>query len=219
MDLHNLERKRWKSGRHGYFLSGVHYTKGDIILIHHGPHAGQGARVEAVNRVDRKLKQEYESGGQKIEDVEAKWDITVSLFNNRKQKAGVSPRQVSLFDPWTKQQRYHIQQPTLELAYAIMPDGEPSWEYFQQIAKEKEQAEKAKENQEPEEIEVELTSEQEEVEDDSEEGDLRSFSMESKLPNSPDLSNVSGETTETEKEVVELDVNNVQLLSSTSKRR
>lgn len=49
-DLHNIERKRFKKGREGIFVSGVHYSKGDIILIHHGPHTGQGAQVEMVYR-------------------------------------------------------------------------------------------------------------------------------------------------------------------------
>ena len=125
--LHHIEKKQWKQGNKGVFLSGFHYSKGDIVLIHHGPHAGQGARVEFVYRKDRKLKQEYEMGGHKIEDVEAKWDITVSLFNNTKQQASVSPRQISLFDPWTKQQRYHVPQPTTKLGYALMPDGTLTW--------------------------------------------------------------------------------------------
>lgn len=232
-DLHNLERKRWKSGRNGYFLSGVHYTKGDIILIHHGPHAGQGARVEAVNRVDRKLKLEMEGGGQNIDDVVAKWDITVSLFNNTKQRAGVNPRQISLFDPWTKQQRYHTPQPTLELANAIMPDGEHSEDYIARMAKEtgetpgewfecykkeKEQSKKYTYNAEPEEEEVHLSEEWEDAEEDSEDEDLQSYSTESISVKPTEVLNVSGETTETDTEVMEVDENNVQLSSSTSKR-
>lgn len=105
------------------FLSGVHYTKGDIVYIQFGVNAGQGGRVEDASRMNGQLKLDCAGTGCFLYDnFHAAWDISISLFNNRRwpmynftRKTVIAhPQEICLLDPWESQQQYHTPQPITE---------------------------------------------------------------------------------------------------------